>query len=134
MYYLPYLFKKPTTHNIVNFIDHFYVFLCLNTAPTVSVSGFHTTVLNGTTVEATWLLPRSTIGVNGIIRGFKIFIKKVNGSERVISITDVAVRSYIITDLEGFATYVFSMILYNTVADGPKGIHLTQKMPNASEL
>ena len=100
----------------------------------MSVSGFHITLLNGTAVEATWLLPRSTLGVNGIIRGFKIFIEKVNGSERVINITDVTVRSYIITDLEGFATYMFSMIIYNTVADGPQGIHLTQKMPNASEL
>ena len=100
----------------------------------MSVSGFHITILNGTSVEATWTTPRSTIGVNGIIRGFKIFIEKVNGSERVINISDTLVRSYIITDLEGLATYVFSMLLYNTVADGPKGIHLTQEMPNASEL
>ena len=99
----------------------------------MSVSRFHITLLNGTSVEATWLLPLSTIGVNGIIRGFQLFIEKVNGSERFINISDTTLRSYIITDLEGFATYTFSVLIY-TVADGPRSIHLSLTMPDASEI
>ena len=79
------------------------------------------------------MLPRSTIGINGIVRGFKLFINKVNGSERFITIPDTTLRSYIITELEGCSTYTFSMLIY-TVADGLRSIHLSLTMPDASEL
>ena len=121
---LPYQKTRTCNYLFVNYS---------NTAPTVSVSRFHITLLNGTSVEATWLLPRLTIGINGIVRGFKLFIDKVNGSERFINIPGTTLQSYIITDLEGFSTYTFSMLIY-TVADGPRSIHLSLTMPDPSEL
>lgn len=79
-------------------------------------------------MEASWTLPRT--GLNGWVRGFKIFVEKFNGSARVITISDNTTLAYIITDLEPTKQYTFSMLV-TTVADGPRGILLTQIMPES---
>ena len=96
------------------------------------MNNFHITLLNSTTVEVTWGLPYSTIGINGIVRGFKIIIDKENGNQTIIDVPGVAVRAYIITGLEQSATYSFSMLIY-TVADGPQSVLLKLTMPNSGK-
>lgn len=96
----------------------------------MSVTAFHIDILNSTTVEVTWRLPYS--GVNGIVRGFKIYVDKTNGSESVIDVKGDMVQAYIITDLEQSAKYLFSMLIY-TVADGPRGIYLPVIMPDSGK-
>ena len=86
------------------------------------------TVLNSTAVEVIWTLPIS--GVNGIVRGFKIFADKINGSETIIDVADNKTEVYIISGLEPSSQYLISMLIY-TVADGPPGIHLTANMPGS---
>lgn len=103
------------------------------TAPDVSVTNFHITILNSTAVEAIWRLPRSTIGINGVVRGFKIYVDKVNGSRRVITVEGDMIQAYIITDVESSAQYYFSMLIY-TVADGPRSILLPVTMPDSGEI
>lgn len=71
--------------------------------------------------------------MNGRVRGFKIFVEKFNGSARVIDIEDNTTLAYIVTDLEPTQQYTFSMLI-TTVADGPRGILLTQKMPESGKL
>ena len=84
-------------------------------------------------MEVTWSPPSPTaFGVNGVIRGYKLFVDKVNGTKRVINITDTASRVYLLTDLEQSATYRFGIVMY-TVADGPMSVKLTVIMPNACE-
>lgn len=96
----------------------------------MSVTAFHIDILNSTTVEVTWRLPYS--GVNGIVRGFKIYVDKTNNSESVIDVKGDMVQAYIITDLEQSAKYLFSMLIY-TVADGPRGIYLPVIMPDSGK-
>ena len=88
------------------------------------------TVLNSTAVEVTWTLPN--VGVNGIVRNLTIFYKKVNGNEKRIDISDNETEAYIIAGLQPSAQYIFSMLI-KTVAEGPRGIHLTKRMPESSE-
>lgn len=96
----------------------------------MSVTAFHIDILNSTTVEVTWRLPYS--GINGFVRGFKIYVDKINGSEIVEDVKGETARAYIITDLEQSARYLFSMLIY-TVADGPRSIHLPVTMPDSGK-
>ena len=102
------------------------------TAPTIALKTFHITLLNSTVVEAVWRLPSSTIGINGIVRGFKIIVDKVNGTRQIINVEDEGAQTYIITDLEQSATYLFSILIY-TVGDGPRSVILQITMPHSGD-
>ena len=101
-------------------------------APSIGLSNFHITILNSTTVEAVWRLPYATTGINGIVRGFKIYVVKVNGTRQTINVEDPAAQTYIITGLEQSATYLFSIVIY-TVGDGPQSIILHITMPDSGD-
>ena len=95
-------------------------------APTGAPTQFHVVVLNSTAVEVQYELP-TIDSRNGIIRGFKIFVEEAgsgDGSEMVIDVVGNSTLAYIVTGLKPATAYVFSMLAY-TVADGPRGIHLT---------
>ena len=100
-------------------------------APCCSPSNFHITILNSTAVEASWFLPTYLYGLNGRLIGFKIFVDKFNGSVRIIDIPDSTLQAYIITGLEPATLYTLSILMYNTVADGPEGIRLRVMMPDS---
>jgi deleted-in-malignant-brain-tumors protein 1 len=100
------------------------------TAPTVAVSNLHITTLNSTSVEAVWRLPYVSTGINGIVRGFKIIVDKINGTQQIINVEDGDAQAYIITDLEQSATYLFSIVIY-TVGDGPQSVILQVTMPDS---
>ena len=83
-------------------------------------------------------MPRYSIGLNGRLRGFKIFVDKFNGTVRIIDIPESTTRAYttlayVISDLESATQYAFSMLMY-TVADGPEGIRLRVMMPDSGVL
>ena len=101
-------------------------------APTIGLSNFHVTILNSTTVEAVWRLPYATTGINGIVRGFKIYVVKVNGTRQIINVEDPTAQTYIITGLEQSATYLFSIVIY-TVGDGPQSVILHKTMPDSGD-
>ena len=101
-------------------------------APTIAISDFHVTVVNSTVVEVTWQPPSTTVGINGDLRGFKLFVDKIDGNQTIIDIPGALNRAYIMTDLEGSATFLFSILMY-TVGDGPMSVRLQVTMPNASE-
>ena len=63
---------------------------------------------------------------NGVIRGYKIFVEPADGSESemLYNISGNVTFAYIIGGLKPATAYVFSILAY-TVADGPRGIHLT---------
>ena len=103
-----------------------------HTAPTVAVSNLHITTLNSTSVEAVWRLPYVTTGINGIVRGFKIIVDKVNGTQQIFNVEDGDAQAYIITDLEQSATYLFSIVIY-TVGDGPQSVILQVTMPDSGD-
>ena len=105
----------------------------LSIAPTVAVTGFHVSVLNSTAVEVTWRPPSSIIGVNGDIRGYKILVEKVGGTQKTINVTGATSRVYHVTGLERLTTYVFSILMY-TVGDGPPSVRLKVTTPNSSKL
>ena len=96
------------------------------------MTNFHVEVLNSTAVEVTWRPPSSTIGINGDIRGYKIFVEKVGGDQKIIDIPEATSRTHHITGLEKLTTYFFSILMY-TVGDGPLSVRLKVIMPNASE-
>ena len=106
--------------------------LCIYSAPTVAIEAFHITTLNSTTVEAVWRLPAATAGINGIVRGFKIIVDKVNGAQQIINVEDEHAQAYIITDLEPSATYFFSILIY-TVGDGPRSVIRQIAMPDSGD-
>ena len=101
-------------------------------APTIGLSNFHITILNSTAVEAVWRLPYITTGINGIVRGFKIYVVKVNGTRQIINVEDPAAQTYIITGLDPSAAYLFSIVIY-TVADGPQSVILHKTMPDSGD-
>ena len=102
------------------------------TAPTIAVTNFHITTLNSTSVEAVWRLPSVTTGINGVVRGFKIIVNKVNGTQQIIDVEGAAAQTYIITGLEQSATYLFSIVIY-TVGDGPQSVILHITMPDSGD-
>ena len=102
------------------------------TAPTIAPKTFHITPLNSTIVEAVWRLPVVTYGINGIVRGFKIIVNKVNGTRQIVDVEDENAQTYIITDLEQSATYLFSILIY-TVGDGPQSVILQITMPDSGD-
>ena len=104
----------------------------LLTAPSIEITNFHVTILNNTAVEVTWQPPSSTIGLNGQLRGFKLYVDKINGNQTVIDIVGALQRVYFVTGLEELATYLFSIVMY-TVGDGPHSVRLQVTMPNTSE-
>ena len=104
---------------------HYYL------APTVAVTVFHVTVLNSTAVEVTWRPPTSTVGINGDIRGYKLLVEPIHGSQKVHNIRGASTLVYFVTDLEESTTYYFSIVMY-TVADGPPSLRLKVTMPNES--
>ncbi|CAI8040608.1 Soluble scavenger receptor cysteine-rich domain-containing protein SSC5D [Geodia barretti] len=99
--------------------------------PTIAISAFHVTVVNSTVVEVTWQPPSTTVGINGDLRGFKLFVDKIDGNQTIIDIPGALNRAYFVTDLEELATYLFSILMY-TVGDGPLSVRLQVTMPNAS--
>ena len=103
-----------------------------HTAPTVAVTTFHITTLNSTSVEVVWRLPSVTTGINGIVRGFKIIVNKVNGPQQIINVDGDYAQAYIITDLEQSATYFFSILIY-TVEDGPQSAIVPITMPDSGD-
>lgn len=107
-----------------------YIFIS-HAAPNIAVSNFHVTILNSTTVEAVWRLPFVTTGINGIVRGFKIYVE-INDTQRIIDVEDEAAQTYIITDLQQSATYRFSILIY-TVGDGPRSVILPVTMPDSGD-
>ena len=95
-------------------------------APTGAPTQFHVVVLNSTSIEVQYQLP-TIDSRNGIIRGFKIFVEEAgsgDGSEMVFDVMGNSTLAYIVTGLKPATAYIFSMLAY-TVADGPRGIHLT---------
>ena len=95
-------------------------------APTGAPTQFHVVVLNSTSIEVQYELP-TIDSRNGIIRGFKIFVEEAgsgDGSEMVFDVMGNSSLAYIVTGLKPATAYIFSMLAY-TVADGPRGIHLT---------
>ena len=101
-------------------------------APTIPINDFHIIVINSTTVEATWQPPSTIIGVNGDIRGYKIYVEKINGNQTIIDIVGSLNRTHLVTGLEESTTYSFSILMY-TVGDGPLSVKLEVTMPNSSE-
>ena len=98
-------------------------------APTVTVRNFHITILNSTTVQATWSLSLYTTGLNGNVRGYKLYVDRTNGNQTIIDIQGEINRAYIVTRLEPTATYLFSIVIY-TVADGPHSVRLQVTLPD----
>lgn len=96
------------------------------------VTNFHVTLLNSTAVEVTWRPPTSTVGINGDIRGFRLYVDQVNGTLQTINIEDDFAREYLVTDLQPSATYLFSILIY-TIADGPQSVRLQVTMPDGSK-
>ena len=113
-------------------VEKITLFLPFSAAPTIALSDFHLTILNSSGVEVTWRPPSSSIGINGNLRGFKLFVDKVDGNQTIIDIPGSLNRVYIVAGLEESATYLFSMLMY-TVGDGPHSVRLQVTMPNASE-
>ena len=94
------------------------------TAPSAPPTSFHVVILNSTAIELQWGLPVDTFR-NGIIRGYKLFIKQQGTiDDTVITVLDNSTTEYIITGLTANTAYVCSMLAF-TVADGPRTIHLT---------
>ena len=81
-------------------------------------------------MELSWTLPSIRYQLNGIVRAYKLYVQRFNGSAREITLMDNTTFSYIITKLEPLAQYTFSMLI-KTVEDGPRGIHLDVIMPDS---
>lgn len=99
--------------------------LPISAAPTGPPTSFHVVVLNSTAVEVQYDLPLFILR-NGIIRGYKIFVERADGSgdELTFNVTGNTTLAYIIRGLEPETAYIFSVLAY-TVDDGPRSIHLT---------
>ena len=81
-------------------------------------------VLNSTAIEFQWELPPTEFQ-NGIIRGYKVFIREQGSStERMMDVPDGNANEFIMTGLTAGTAYVCSMLAY-TSADGPRTLFLT---------
>ena len=81
-------------------------------------------VLNSTAIEFQWELPPTEFQ-NGIIRGYKVFIREQGrGTERMMDVPDRNANEFIMTGLTAGTAYVCSMLAY-TSADGPRTLFLT---------
>ena len=93
-------------------------------APSAPPTSFHVVVLNSTAIEFQWELPPTEFQ-NGIIRGYKLFIREQSsGTERMTDISDGNANEFIVTGLTAGTAYVCSMLAY-TSADGPRTLFLT---------
>ena len=111
---------------------HLQIIVLCPIAPTIAIRDFHIIIINSTAVEVVWQPPSTTVGVNGVIRGYKLFVDKINGNQTVINIVGGENRTHLVTGLEQSATYSFSILMY-TVGDGPLSVKLQVTMPNSSE-
>ena len=90
-------------------------------------------MLNSTAIEFQWELPPTEFQ-NGIIRGYKVFIREHGSStERMIDVPDGNANEVIVTGLTAGTAYVCSMLAY-TSADGPRTLFLTASTYQNSEL
>ena len=83
-------------------------------------------MLNSTAIEFQWELPPTEFQ-NGIIRGYKLFIREQGSdinTEMMTDIPDGDANEFIVTGLTAGTAYVCSMLAYTSL-DGPRTFFLT---------
>ncbi|XP_068675665.1 cell adhesion molecule DSCAML1-like [Montipora foliosa] len=92
----------------------------LEDVPSKAPSNFTVTANTSTAIIASWQLP-STDSRHGIIKGFKIFIRK-KGSDikrlENISVSNVAMYTKNVTELAKFTQYGFHVLAFTSAGDG----------------
>ena len=98
-------------------------------APSDAPRNFRVESINKTTIEVYWRLP--PLHTHGdVILGYKLFVQPVNGKETVVNIQDndtnvYTQRVYTVGGLEPATLYSFSILIYNSLGDGPRTTNLT---------
>ncbi len=96
-------------------------------APTAPPTAFHVLALNSTTLEFQWGLPLLQYR-NGLIQGYKLFVRPANDDETEVIIRSNMTTEYLFVELTPSAVYTCSVLAF-TGWDGPRSIYLTVIMP-----
>ena len=85
-------------------------------------------------VTAFWQLPPAD-SRNGIIRGFKLFIKRKESGDKpdvqLIDVSQNSVYTKTVTGLQESTEYEFQVLAYTSAGDGPKSFVQSVKMKEA---
>ncbi|XP_068728102.1 uncharacterized protein [Montipora capricornis] len=92
----------------------------LEDVPSKAPSKFTVTANTSTIIIASWQLP-SPDSRHGIIRGFKLFLRKKGSDNRpeTMLIPNTSMYTIPATGLEKFTEYEFQVLAYTSVGDGP---------------
>ena len=102
------------------------------TAPTAPPSAFHIVVLNSTAIEFQWEMPLLEHR-NGIIQGYKLYLRPLGQNETEYVVLTNSVMEYIVNGLNPSTVYTCSILAF-TINDGPRSIYLTVVTPNEGIL
>ncbi|XP_068728395.1 uncharacterized protein [Montipora capricornis] len=88
--------------------------------PSKPPSGFSVTTNTSTSVTSSWQLP-PVDSRNGIIKGFKLFVKRrgFGNESHIILINNASSHTKVITGLDEFTEYEFQVLAFTSVGDGP---------------
>ncbi|XP_068677449.1 uncharacterized protein [Montipora foliosa] len=88
--------------------------------PSKPPSGFSVTTNTSTSVTSSWQLP-PVDSRNGIIKGFKLFVRRrgFRNESHIILINNASSHTKVITGLDEFTEYEFQVLAFTSVGDGP---------------
>ncbi|XP_068727505.1 receptor-type tyrosine-protein phosphatase F-like [Montipora capricornis] len=99
-------------------------------APSKAPNGFIVNASTSSTVTASWQLP-PTDSRNGIIKGFKLFIKRKQSGDKpdvqLIDVSQTSVYTKTVTGLQESTEYELQVLAYTSAGDGPKSfVHIVK--------
>lgn len=96
-----------------------------NAVPSGAPQSFRVDTINTTAIEVQWELP--PIGTHGgTILGYKLFYQAANGGDEIlIDIQDSETDVFTVGGLEAATFYRFSILVYNSLGNGPRSANLT---------
>ena len=77
------------------------------------------TASSSTSVTASWQLPPAD-SRNGIIRGFKLFIKRKGPDVQMIDVSNPSLYTKTVTGLQESTEYELQVLAYTSAGDGPR--------------
>ena len=100
----------------------------MHTVPSEAPTGFSATSSTSSSIFMAWQ-PPAVDSRNGIIQGFKLFVKRKGSDEvpKTLVVTSVSNPQKNVTKLDEFTEYEFQVLAYTSVGDGPKSPKLVAR-------
>ena len=94
---------------------------CLIAVPSQAPWNLTVTAISSTSIAVAWQLP-PVDSRNGIIRGFRLYLKKKGfvGLSANITITNGTIHNTEVNGLDKYTEYELQMLAFTSVGDGPR--------------